>query len=114
MPMSTPAAAASAEPRAKVIAMMRSVGIAHQLRRVEVEGHRAHRLAGPRLHDEARSRKTISRNDTAKTVSCSVVSRTPPDDEARARGASDGKNFGSGAEDELAAVLEEAATRRSR
>ena len=40
--------------------------------------------------------RTMRRKETPMTVICSLVSRTPADDESRRAGASDGKNFGSG------------------
>ncbi len=104
MPISTPAAAARAEPRAKVMAMMRSVEMPMS-------------LAASRLKDTARialpvavfrmkkRRRIMRRNETAMTVSCSLVSRTPPTMKSALR--SEGREeLRVGAEDELAAVLE--------
>ena len=94
MPMSTPAAAASAEPSANVIAMIRSVEIPMSFAASRLKD--TARIAFPvRVFRMKKRSRIISRNETAMTVICSLVSRTPATMKS-ARGASDGKNFGSG------------------
>ena len=94
MPISTPAAAASAEPSAKVIAMIRSVEI--PMSRAASRLNDTARIALPvRVFRMKKRSRIMSRNETTMTVICSLVRRTPATMKS-ARGASDGKNWDPG------------------